>query len=173
MQRVKRHHWLNTIVGIIDSAFRLSPMEQMGTLDVVNKILKATRIPDRAVAQTLPAPLSFEIASGIFSNQLATARNLNQNYDSIPVGSGDMVISAEAWRDALVGLILTSYPDLTADEKLYINVGFTNLLESLGIPQRRAYFFPQTVITAYRNSPEGVSELLRPVEISRHTRENN
>lgn len=163
MEKVKRHHWLNTIVGIIDSAFHLSPMEQMGTLDIVNKILKATRIPERSLALTLPAPLSFEISSGIFSTQLATARNLNQNYNSEPVSNGDMVISAEAWRDALAGLLFTSYADLTSDEKLYINVAFTNLLESLGIPERRAYFFPQTVITAYRNSPEGISELLRPL----------
>jgi hypothetical protein len=162
MKEVKRHHWLNTIVGIIDSAFRLSPMEQIGTLDIVNKLLKKVNIPERSVASDLPAPVSFEIASGIFSNQLASARNITSNPDSLPVSEGDMVISAEAWRDALAGLLFTSYPDLDARERLIINIGFTDLLDSLGIPARKAFFFPQTVITAYRNSPEGVGELLRP-----------
>lgn len=161
MRKVKRHHWLNTIVGILDSAFNLSPMEQIGTLDVVNKILKKVNIPDRSLPSNLPAPVSFEAESGIFSAQLSNARNISKSYESHPVTGSDMVISAEAWRDALVGLIITSYPDLTADEKLFLNIGFTDLLDSLGIPERKAYFFPQTVITAYRNSPEGVGELLR------------
>lgn len=151
---VQRHHWLNTIVGILDSAFYLSEVEQLQVIGYVRRLLEALHIPERSVPRVVPAPVALEAASKFYTVVLAGPRVSGIERRVRPVGSGDMVVSVEAWRDALLGLIQTAYPDLLPEEKVVAGTVLTEILLGLGVPQRAAAFFPEEVVRAYLASPE-------------------
>ena len=159
MRNAQRHHWLNTIVGILDSAFHLSDVEQFETIALVRQLLTGLRIPERSVPSSLPAPIALEVESGFYTIQLAHTRDSGVVRPVRAVTSAsEIVVSAEAWRDALVGLVVTAYPDLEPMERLLLTKVFGDLLAALGVPQRAAAFFPEAVVRAYRTSPEGIAD---------------
>jgi hypothetical protein len=157
----QRHHWLNTIVGILDAAFHLSEEEQFQVITVVRQVLEALRIPERGAAHSLPAPVALEIASAYYTVQLSHARNSGAVRPVRQAQAGDMVVSAEAWRDAIVGMISSAYPDLAPEERLFTAKVVADLLAALGVPYRAAAFFPDAVVRAYHASPEATASYLR------------
>lgn len=151
MSSPARHHWLNTIVGILDSAFFLTDEEQFAVADIVQKVLATLRIPERGVPAILPVPIAQEAYAGYYSIALTGPRTSGVVRTVRPVTDHDVVISIEAWREAIVGMFTTAYPDLTSDERLMLTKVFHDLLAAIGAPQRAASFVPEVVIEAYRD----------------------
>lgn len=151
---VERRHWLNTFVGILDGAFFLSEVEQLQVIGYVRRLLETLRIPERGVPRVVPAPVALEATSKFYTVALAGPRVSGWDRRIRPAAASDMVVSVEAWRDALLGLLTTAYPDLLPEEKLVAGTVFTELLLGLGVPQRAASFFPEEVVRAYLSSPE-------------------
>lgn len=145
-----RHHWLNALVGTLDSAFRLSDEEQFFVLDIVSNLLDALEIPYRADPEKLPSAVAHEISSGMFAQQLASPRSSGLIRPVRAVSTSDIVVSVEAWRTALLGMLLTAYPDLTPAERMMGAQVLDDLLVAVGVPDRLATFFPGEVVAAYR-----------------------
>lgn len=74
-ENVKRHHWLNTFVGILDSAFHLSSEEEYWVAEVMRKILTTLRIPERGRPVTVPAGLAMEIKGAYYTTLLGVHRH--------------------------------------------------------------------------------------------------
>jgi hypothetical protein len=148
---VDRHHWLNAIVGMLDQAFRLTDDEQFFVLDIVSRLLDALDIPFRGDPQQLPASVAQEAESGLYSMQLSTPREVGLVRPVRAVTGGDMVVSVEAWRTALLGMLITAYPDLEPVEKMTAAQVLDDLLTAIGVPTRLAMFFPSEVVAAYRD----------------------
>lgn len=154
MRVAERHHWLNTIVGILDAAFYLSDAEELQVISYVRRLLEGLRIPERGVARVLPAPVALEVASSLYTIALAGPRNSGVPRRVRRASSGDMVVSVDSWRDALLGLLTAAYPDLHPEERLVAGTVLTEILLGLGVPERAAAFFPEEVVRAYLASPE-------------------
>lgn len=147
----QRHHWLNVMVGVLDGAFHLTDAEQYGVAEVVNKLLARLRIPDRGVPQTLPIPIVQEMHSNLYSIGLESPRRSHVAREVRAAQNGDNVVSIEAWRAALEGMILTAYPDLAGEERLLLSKVTTDLLAAIGVPNRAASHLPPAVVTAHRS----------------------
>lgn len=148
---VQRHHWINTIVGLIDSVWSLTPEELYPTIRVVNGLLDQIAIPDRGAPSEVPAPLALEVDGGFYSLQL------NAPYDSgVPrpvraVTADDLQYPIEIWCSSFTHLFTAAYPDLDPIERVYLTKGFLDLLASLGIPERAPFYIPEDVArTAHR-----------------------
>jgi hypothetical protein len=155
--RAQRHHWLNTIVGLLDSAFFLTDEEQFAVSDIVRRLLIALNIPDRGQPYVLPIPVAHEVSGSLYALGLATPRESGLVRAVRPASAADNVVSLEAWRQALVSLLTSAYPDLSADETFMVTKVFTDLLAAIGVPLRAAAFFPNTVVRAYHEVDRGVS----------------
>jgi hypothetical protein len=147
----ERHHWLNALVGTLDAAFRLTEDEQFFVLDIVSRLLDSLDIPFRGEPAQLPATVAQEAASGLYSEQLAAPRDSGLIRPVRPVNGSDMVVSVGAWRNALLGMLLTAYPGLEPVEKMVAAQVLDDLLAAVGVPDRRATFFPTEVVAAYRD----------------------
>ena len=147
---LERHHWLNTIVGVLDAAFHLTDEEQYAVSNIVHKLLSQLRIPERGAPRDVPVPVAQELHSGLYSLQLESRRSTHAG-GVRPVNEYDCVASIEAWRSALVGMIGSSYPDLALEERLLLTKVMTDLLAAIGVPNRAAAHFPPAVIDAHRN----------------------
>lgn len=145
----ERHHWLNTIVGLLDAAFRLTDEEQFFTFDIVARLLDSLDIPFRSEPDELPSAVLLEVSSSMFSVQLSSPRDSGLARPVRQVSHGDMVVSVEAWRNALLGLLTTAYPDLDPTERMVAAKVFDDLLVAIGVPHRAAVFFPDEVVRAY------------------------
>lgn len=145
-----RHHWLNALVGTLDAAFRLSEEEQFHVLGIISELMDALDIPFRADPEKLPSAVAHEITSGMFAKQLSAPRSSGLVRPVRPVSSADIVVSVEAWRTALLNMLLTAYPDLSPAERMMTTKVFDDLLAALGVPERLATFFPGEVVAAYR-----------------------
>jgi len=144
--RVERHHWLNTIVGVLDSAFHLTLDEQFAVSSIVNKLLAALRIPERGAAQVLPMPVVQEAHASYYSTSMATEDGrVVRGATSL-----DCVTSLETWRSALEDMVVTAYPDLSAEERILLAKVLSDLLAAIGVPNRAAMFFPDAVLKAHR-----------------------
>ena len=146
-----RHHWLNTIVGILDSAFFLTDEEQFAVSDIVRKVLHSLNIPERGEPAVLPVALAQEAQVGYYSLMLAGPRTSGMVRHVRPATDQDVVVSIEAWREAIVGMFTTAYPDINELERLWLTKIFHDLLAAIGAPQRAAAFFPEAVLAAYRD----------------------
>lgn len=149
MSEIERHTWLNTIVGIIDSAFALSDEEMYFTTVIVRKLLEGLRIPERHPADILPIAVTQEACAGVFSTQLHAHRAAGVSRIARAVASDDTVVTLEAWRQAIMTLILVSYPDLDPMERMWATGTVDELLLALGVPARAAAFFPDEVVRAH------------------------
>ena len=151
---IKRHHWVNTIIGILDSVFILTEVEQFGAIDAVNKMLGKLNIPERGHAFLIPASVAMEAESSYYTINMDNYQNGSQSRTPRVIISGDAVVSLDSWRDMFMNMITTSYPDLLPEEKLLLSSMFNTLLLSLGIPERAATYFPDDVVRAWKQSPE-------------------
>lgn len=145
---------MNTFLGILDSAFHLTDVEQAQMISILRDLLGALRIPDRGEPSEIPAALALELASGFFTVGLAGPRDLDRERPVRAVTESDMVVSVEAWRDMLTNMVLVAYPDLLPTERLLLSKILTDLLTGIGVPRRAAAFLPDDVVRAYRRLPE-------------------
>jgi hypothetical protein len=148
MTTVERHHWLNTYAGILDTAFYLSDEELFAVTQIVQKTLNLLRIPERGAPAALPAALSHEVQAGYYTHALQS-RDTGVPRPVRHATENDCVASLEAWREALLTMLTTAYPDLGVEERLIVTKVFTDLLSNLGVPQRSAASHPDMVINAY------------------------
>ena len=142
----ERHDWLNTIVGILDQAFHLTPEEQIHVIAAVDAILERLNIPSRSDPTVLPPPLALEIANKYFSRQVSGPRSSGLNRPIRVVEHHDIVVSVETWREALVALLTVAHNDLSSVERLTAARAFVEILVAIGVPHRAAAFFPDDVV---------------------------
>lgn len=151
-----RHHWLNTIVGILDTAFYLTDEEQFFVIEIVQRLLTKLQIPERGNPVTLPLPVLLEITSSFYTVQLEGPRDSNLRRPIREASGRDIVVDIEPWRQALVGLLITAYPDLEPLERVVATKIVTDLLMGIGVPKRAAAYYPDDVVRAY-NESQGTS----------------
>lgn len=146
----ERHHWINTIVGILDTAFHLSDEEQYFTVEILRRMLGALEIPGRSQPNRLPAAVALEVTSDFYNRQLHGTRRAGVRHPVRAATGNDLVASVESWRQALMNLLISAYPDLDPVERMLIAKVFNDLLVALGLPDRAASFFPEDVVRAYQ-----------------------
>lgn len=154
MPDVERHHWLNTFLGILDAAFNLTEAEQAQLIEILRNLLCAVQIPERGAPSEIPATLALEVTSSYHTIAMAGPRDSQLQRPVRAAGPGDVVVSIEAWRDALTGLLDVAYPSLLPAERLLANKVFADCLAGIGVPSRAAAFLPEDVVRAYRSLPE-------------------
>lgn len=154
MTSLERHHWLNTFLGILDSAFHLTEVEQVQLIGIFRDLFSALNIPSRGEPAEIPAALALELSSNFFTVTLAGPRDSGTERPVRPATAQDLVVSVEAWRDALAGMVLVAYPDLAPTEKLFLDRSLAYALGGIGVPHRAAEFLPEDVVRAYRKLPE-------------------
>lgn len=146
-----RQVWSNTIVGILDAAFHLSEEELFFTAEQVRQLLSGLRIPQRGTPTSLPASVALEAAAGLFSQQMHGPRDAGLHRPVRAVSPADVVVTLEAWREALMGLFVAAYPTLDPYERLGATKILDELLVGLGIPYRAAAHVPAEVVLAHLN----------------------
>lgn len=147
----ERHHWINTIVGLLDQAFNLTDDEQVFAIGFVDKLLDTLQVPDRGDPSALPIPVVLEVSAQVYTTQLSSARELDVVRPIRPVQSGDVQVSTETWVEALLSLIMSAYPDLSPTERLLTAKSFRDLLDAIGVPDRAASFLPDDVVRISRD----------------------
>jgi len=152
--KVERHHWLNTMIGILDAAFHLTEVEQAHLIAIFKEMLAAVRIPERGEPEELPAALALEVTSSFFTISLAGPRDSGIDRPVRAATKNDIVVSLEAWRSALAGMITVAYPDLLPTERLLVDKVITDVLAGIGVPQRAAEYLPGDVVRTHRAMPE-------------------
>jgi hypothetical protein len=150
MRDPQRHDWLNAIVGTLDVAFHLTDDEQFLVSGIVAQLLDGLNIPDRGRPQSLPAALASEISAGVYSEQLTAPRDHAVTRAVRAAQSHDIVVSLGTWREALLGMLLSAYPDITGVERLLAMKILTDLLAGIGVPNRAAAAFPDDLIRLYQ-----------------------
>lgn len=144
-----RHSWLNTIVGMIDTAFRLSDEELFFVTEVTKKLLEGLRIPERSHPNAIPAAVAAEAESGMFALQIHEPRSAGVVRRPHRRSVKDVSVTLEAWRQALLGLLVDAYPDLTGTEILVAASTFDEMLGALGVDDRTSAFLPDEVLRAH------------------------
>lgn len=144
-----RHHWLNTLTGILDGAFYLTDEEQLPVTQILGRLIDDLRIPDRGVPATLPAPVALELSCNFYTVRLSGPQDADGYRPIRAVSDRDLVVDVETWTAALVGLFLTAYPDMAGLETVHATNVLEDLLIRLGVPQRAAAYFPEEVLRAY------------------------
>jgi len=149
---IERHHWLNTVVGLIDSVWHLTPEEQYQTIRVVRALLERLAVPERGAPREIPASLALEVDGAYYNTQL------NSTYDSgAPrpirrVERTDYTLPVEVWCSSLTSLFTTAYPDLDPIERVLLTKTFLDLLTSLGADERSPSHIPEDVARVARES---------------------
>ena len=144
--------WLATFVGVLNSAFLLTDDEQFEVRRILQRLLEVLHVPDRGTPKVVPLGLRQEMMSGHYSESLVRVATAPVR-EATPA---DCVASAEAWRTALEYMLLSAYPDMSADEVLLMRKVLTDLLAAIGVPTRVAAFFPEAVMAAHREMVEAV-----------------
>lgn len=147
----ERHHWINTIVGLLDQAFNLTDDEQVFAIGFVDKLLDMVHIPDRGDPASLPIPVVLEVSAQVYTNQLASARELGVVRPVRSVRAGDVQVSTETWVEALLSLLVNAYPELAPAERLVVAKSIRDLLDAIGVPDRAASFLPDDVVRISRD----------------------
>lgn len=146
---VERSTWINTIAGMLDQAFSLTDEEFFFCSQVVRQLLGALRIPERGAPSAMPAALALEAKGGMYSLQVHGSRDAGVQRPVRATAAGDVVVTLEAWRQALLNLICSAYTDLTEVEVLTAAKTFDDLLIGIGVPQRAAAYVPSDVVRAH------------------------
>lgn len=146
---VTREHWLNTLVGILDSSFYLTYEEQFACTRILSTLLEKLNIPERGNPKYLPMPVVQEAYAHFYSTALESSLS-GLPRPARPAGDDDCVTSLEAWRSALESMFTQAYPDLDGRERMLLAKVLHDLLAAIGIPDRAASHFPDSVIRAHR-----------------------
>ena len=148
MPEVEQHHWLNTIVGLLDQAFFLTDDEQVHVIRIVSSLLDELSIPERGPVAQLPPPLALELEDGLYTAQMSGPRSSGLVRKARTVHNGDIVLPLETWRESFMSMVDVAYPDLDPTERLIASKTLTELLAAIGLPDRAALFFPEDVVRA-------------------------
>jgi hypothetical protein len=151
---VERYHWLNTIAGLLDAAFYLSEEEQFLVIDIVNRLLVNLRIPERGDVAEMPPALALEVKAGFYTTTLSGPRESGVERPVRATGHGDVVVSVESWRQAFLDMLVTAYPSIEPFERMAVSKVLTDVLVALGVPERKAAFYPDAVVRAYQEGPD-------------------
>ena len=141
MQQVPtREHWVNTLVGIINASYSLTPVEVVELKDAVAALLDYLRVPARGVPACLSTELAQEVHEGFYSSkfdetglQAASQRGPAQGLDHE---------ASDVWRQTLLRQITSAYPDLAAIDKMAAASVFSKLVDSIRGPQRSVHHTP-------------------------------
>jgi len=143
---IERHHWVNAFVGILDQAFYLNEEEQVCVIEIVDRLFTSLQIPLRGESSDLPMPVALEAADGFYSRQMEGPRSSGIVRPARPASSDDIVVSVEAWQEALLEMIVVAYPNLSPVERLTAAKIVTDLLIAVGVPNRNAVYYPADVV---------------------------
>lgn len=146
----ERHHWINAVVGLLDRAFLFDDTEQLFVIDIVGRLLDHLNIPDRAVPASLPAPVALETRSGFYTVALGGAAEQPGVRPARSVEAGDVAASVDAWRHALLAMLMAAYPDLHVHERMVAAAVLDDLLVAIGLPERAATCHPDEMVAAVR-----------------------
>jgi hypothetical protein len=146
---IERHTWLNSIVGMLDTTFQLTDEELFFTSQIVMRLLEALEIPERGEPSQIPAVVAVEAEAGVLSEQINGARSAGVPRLARAIGAADAVVTLEAWRQAILSLLTSAYPDLEPLEVAVATQILDELLVALGLPDRAALYFPDEVIRAH------------------------
>jgi hypothetical protein len=149
MVKVERHHWLNTFIGILDAAFNLTEEEQAAVIAILRELLVALQIPERGSPVELPAALALEVSSEFFTISLSGPRESRLQRSVRAATETDTVVSPDAWRDSLAGMLMVAYPDLIPAERLLAHNVFSKILLGIGVPHRAPEYLPGDVIRSH------------------------
>lgn len=144
-----RADWINTFVGILDTALSLDDAELIATTDVMTGLLDRLAVPGRNRPRELPVAVALEKSAGVYSSQIHGTRDAGLQRRSARIGPADLSVELEAWRDALLSMLTSAYPDLEGFERLEATVILDQLLISLGLPDRACSFLPDDVVRAH------------------------
>lgn len=150
MKPPERHDWLNALVGTLDIAFHLTEDEQYLVSSIVGQLLDGLDIPGRGTPGTLPTAVALEAAAGVYSDQLEAGREHGLVRTVRAAQQLDVVASLATWRESLLGMLLTAYPDITGVERALALKVLTELLVGIGVPARAAAVYPDEVIRVYQ-----------------------
>lgn len=150
-RQAERHHWLNTVVGVLDSVFYLTEEETFAILEIVGSLLKNLNIPDRGIPAALPAPVAQEVAASYYSRQLANQLDSGSPRHIRPATEYDVIVGNDTWREALAALFTTAYPDITGEERLLLSKVLEDLLAAIGAPDRAPAFLPDLIIPTVKD----------------------
>lgn len=143
----QRHHWINTLVGVIDGAFHLSDEELLLTATIFGDLLNRVNIPGRGDPDEIPAALALEVSAGVYSSGLAPRRpQLSRSRQPHP---NAVAVRLEDWRDALSRMLFRAYPGLRPEERLFTVKILDELLLALGLPHRQPCHLPEDVVSVY------------------------
>lgn len=142
----RRHHWVNTLVGVLDASFALTVEEQFYATVAVTRLLDTLDIPGRGEPLELPAALAAETSAGVFGAAMAFDRPM---VAAAALRPGMVTVDLADWRDALCRMLFRAYPDLRPEERLYAVKAFDEVLVALGLPNRAPVFIPEDVVSAY------------------------
>lgn len=151
---VERHHWVNTYLGILDAAYRLSDEEQLYCSSMIVQLLDLLDIPGRGTPETLPAALSLEVEGGFYTITLFGPRDSGVRRPVRAADGADIAVSVEAWCQMLVQMLLSAYPELSPPDRMIAAKVFTDILTGIGVPNRAAAAFPEGLVRAYRETDE-------------------
>lgn len=145
---IGRHTWTNTIVGMLDEAFRLTPEELLAVTGIVMHALDLLDIPGRGEPVHVPAAVALEAEGGHFSTPLHAGRTAGVALPALP-GHGDRVaVGLGAWRQTIVDMIGGAY-QLQPMELVELTTIIDRMLLSLGLPERAASWHPEAVLRTY------------------------
>jgi hypothetical protein len=147
----ERHHWLNTVVGILDATWHLTEEEQLAAIHIVGELLDFLNIPERGEPAELPISLVMEIDGGYYTDQLFSHYDSGAARPVRATAAGDVNVAPEVWRTALVNLFTTAYPDLDPVERMGITKIIGDLLAALGVTYRAPSHIPDEVVRVARN----------------------
>lgn len=153
-REIERHHWVNTYVGLLDLAFRLSEDEQYYCASMLVQLLDHLDIPARGAPAQVPAAVALEAESGFYTVALYGPRDSGVTRPVREVGEGDIPVSIEAWRQMLLSMATAAYPDLAPIDRMLAAKVFTDILVGIGVPQRAASAYPEGLVRAYHETDE-------------------
>jgi hypothetical protein len=134
---------------MLDTAFQLTDEELFFTSQIVKRLLEALMIPERGQPAQIPAVVAVEAEAGILNEQINGARSAGVPRLARSVSQTDAVVNLEAWRQALLSLLTSAYPDLEPLEVAVATQILDELLVALGLPGRAALYFPDEVVRAH------------------------
>lgn len=150
LEHVSRHHWLNTLLGIVDSVWNLSPEELVYASQQITQMLVTINIPERGTPHIIPAPLALEVDGGFYALQLDAPYDSNEPRPVRQLENRDISLPVDVWVSSLVSLVTTAYT-LEPIERLYLVKGFTELLADLGTEKRAPVYVPEDVVRVAQN----------------------
>jgi hypothetical protein len=143
------YHWVNVIVGTLDAAFHLIEEEQFFASMIVGGLLTDLRIAERPIPASIPAALALEIDGGFYTVTIAKPRESEVERPINEVAAGESAVSVEAWSQTFVSMLTVAYPSIDPLEQMMASKVFSDLLSSIGVPRRAAFYTPDDVMRAY------------------------